>query len=71
VRTNGESVEQPLRRIGHLKSPARTNVLLSRAKKLLVIVGDIVHFETTTGTCWEKICGLIRAGRNVITLRNR
>jgi hypothetical protein len=71
VRTNGESVEQPLRRIGHLKSPARTNVLLSRAKKLLVIVGDIVHFETTTGTCWEKICGLIRAGRNVITLRSR
>ncbi len=45
VRSTQRDDRRPEANIGYLVSPNRTNVLLSRARKLLVIVGRIGHFE--------------------------
>jgi len=68
VRTNDFPVEDRFRRIGHLASPQRTNVLLSRAKQLLVIVGDFDHFRTTLDTPWRIVCEDIEAASARVTL---
>src|ERR1051326_6351287 len=56
VRTNDHPRGEVLKRIGHVESPQRANVLLSRARDLLVIVGDFGHFQNTKGTVWETVC---------------
>jgi hypothetical protein len=56
VRTNDTPPDNRLSRVGHLASPQRTKVLLSRAKQLLIIVGDCDHFKTTMNTPWRTIC---------------
>jgi superfamily I DNA and/or RNA helicase len=66
VRTNGISVDEPLSRIGHMAAPQRANVLLSRAKKLLVIVGDFTHFASTIGTVWADIGKHVRTHGAVV-----
>lgn len=53
VRTND------LKRIGHLADEQRMNVLLSRARKLLVLVGDFEHFNVTADTKWPAVCRII------------
>lgn len=45
VRSTQRDDRRPEANIGYLVSPNRTNVLLSRARKLLIIVGRIAHFE--------------------------
>ncbi|MBL9106380.1 MAG: AAA-like domain-containing protein [Myxococcales bacterium] len=45
VRSVQRDGSRPEANIGHLVSPNRVNVLLSRARKLLVVVGRIDHFE--------------------------
>jgi len=70
VRTNDMSAEDPFRRIGHLASPQRTNVLLSRAKHLLVIVGDFDHFRATPNTPWPKICDDVQTSGGRIKLES-
>lgn len=55
-------------RLGHLVSEQRVNVMLSRARRLLVIVGDMAHFEIrqadaasgASGDFWLKICDTVR-----------
>lgn len=59
VRTNDAPRDDKFRRIGHLASAQRSNVLLSRGKRLLVIVGDFAHFRDTLDTAWPIVCGLI------------
>ncbi len=56
VRTNDAPIDDRFRRIGHLASPQRTNVLLSRAKRLLIIIGDFAHFRATRDTPWRTVC---------------
>ncbi len=68
VRTNDQPPENAFGRIGHLAIAQRTNVLLSRAKHLLVIVGDYSHFRGTLGTDWGTICRGIEALRAKVTL---
>lgn len=46
VRSTQRETGRPEANIGYLVSPHRINVLLSRAKRLLVIVGRLGHFET-------------------------
>jgi len=45
VRSVQRDASRPEANIGHLVSPNRVNVLLSRARKLLIVVGRIDHFE--------------------------
>ncbi len=59
VRTNDAGRDDKIRRLGHLASSQRANVLLSRAKRLLVIVGDFDHFRQTPDTPWPTVCNLL------------
>ncbi|NVJ14293.1 AAA domain-containing protein [Myxococcus sp. AM010] len=45
VRSVQRDEKRPETNIGYLVSPNRVNVLLSRARKLLIIVGRLSHFE--------------------------
>lgn len=61
-------------RLGHLVSEQRINVMLSRAKRLLVIVGDMEHFdhvpeqhETSVRPFWPLICNAVRKGGSKVT----
>lgn len=45
VRSTQRDDQRPEANIGYLVSPNRVNVLLSRARQLLVIVGRLSHFE--------------------------
>ncbi|MFE7646612.1 AAA domain-containing protein [Streptomyces phaeoluteigriseus] len=46
-------------RVGHVSQPELINVLLSRAKRLLVIVGDRQHFTAHGGKQWRQIADVI------------
>lgn len=70
VRTNDAPKDDPLRRIGHVASAQRTNVLLSRARHLLIIVGDFNHFRDTVGTEWQIVCRVIDDAKARIELRD-
>lgn len=69
VRTNNVPEDDLLSRIGHISVRPRANVLLSRAKKLLVIVGDFIHFGSTRGSVWEDLCQHVRKYGTVVPLR--
>jgi len=47
VRGHGRESSDPKERIGYLAYPERVNVMLSRAQRLLVIVGHLRHFKGT------------------------
>lgn len=60
VRTNDHPADEGARnRIGHVADPKRANVMLSRPRKLLVLVGDFDHFKGTTGSPWPRVCETI------------
>lgn len=60
VRTNPFSAdEDPLKAIGHLAREDRVNVMLSRARRLEVIVGDFEHFARSTTPFWPQICATV------------
>ncbi len=60
VRTNDNPFDAGARkRIGHLADQQRMNVLLSRARKLLVLVGDFEHFKLTADTKWPAVCRVV------------
>jgi hypothetical protein len=42
--------------IGHAARPERINVMLSRARRLLVLVGNFEHFLSSGVDFWESIC---------------
>jgi len=66
------SWDQPLRNIGHLADPSRVNVMLSRARDLLVIIGSFDHFAGSGVPTWEKVTkaveqyGLRRSAKKVL-----
>jgi hypothetical protein len=51
--------EHPWKSIGHLTQPELVNVLLSRARQLLVIVGNYPHFRSSTDESWPDVCALV------------
>jgi superfamily I DNA and/or RNA helicase len=59
VRQN--SGQDALKRIGHLDNEARVNVMCSRAKRLLVLVGNYPHFDRTDSEVWNKLFTHFRA----------
>jgi|GEM_PF-5631849 len=59
--------EEPTKAIGFLVDPSRTNVMFSRARRLLVIVGSLSHFERHgKGTFWEPLCAYVRRERRFV-----
>jgi serine/threonine protein kinase len=50
------------RAIGFLREPSRVNVMFSRARRLLVVVGSLAHFEQHGARFfWKDICAYFRA----------
>lgn len=47
--------------IGFLREPERVNVLLSRARRLLVIVGDLATFARSEHAHWQSIVEYVRS----------
>lgn len=62
VRVN--NLGTPEERLGFLTLPNRINVLLSRARRLLILVGSYNHFKDSGVRFWEDICTqvMIRGG---------
>lgn len=52
--------------VGHTAQPDVVNVMLSRARSLLVVVGDMAHFERHGGTDWQKIIQVFRTVGRVV-----
>lgn len=52
--------DHPWLSLGHLSQPQLVNVLLSRARGLLVLVGDFQHFARFTETSWGQVCLAVR-----------
>ncbi|MET9182496.1 AAA domain-containing protein [Kitasatospora aureofaciens] len=46
--------------VGHVAQAELVNVLLSRARKLLVVVGDLPHFEEHGGEAWKHVTTVFR-----------
>ncbi|MFI2630550.1 AAA domain-containing protein [Streptomyces collinus] len=51
--------EQPWRSIGHLHEPELVNVLFSRAREHLILVGSFQHFRHNGGPMWADVCTLV------------
>ena len=66
VRFNNAEPDDVRGRLGFLDIPNRINVLFSRARLLLIIVGALPHFEATTGTFWNKLCTSVRNSKMVV-----
>ncbi|MFG2133930.1 AAA domain-containing protein [Streptomyces sp. NPDC048751] len=58
TRRGAEGLDEarPWLSLGHLSQPQLVNVLLSRARSLLVLVGDFEHFAGYGTTAWRQIC---------------
>jgi hypothetical protein len=59
VRNN--SFEAPMKGLGFLQSPERANVMFSRARRLLVILGSLTHFERFPDTHWAGVARYVRS----------
>jgi hypothetical protein len=59
ARNNSHS--DPRSALGFLEEPERVNVMFSRARRLLVIVGALKHFERQGVEHWEKIAAYVRS----------
>jgi hypothetical protein len=53
--------------IGHLSKPEVANVLLSRARRLLVLVGKFDHFASAGVPYWDSICATVRELGHVVS----
>ncbi|MDT3446730.1 AAA domain-containing protein [Pseudofrankia sp. BMG5.37] len=51
--------DRPLGNIGHLADPARVNVMLSRARDVLVMVGSYEHFAGSGVPFWETVTATV------------
>ncbi|MFJ8967044.1 AAA domain-containing protein [Lentzea sp. NPDC102401] len=62
-RARGVDVRQ---NVGHTASPEVINVMLSRAKQLMIVVGNLPHFERYGGPDWASVIAEFRkVGRTV------
>ncbi len=52
----GNEKRTPTARLGHLVSRERVNVMLSRGRRLLILVGSRDHFADSDVPFWNKIC---------------
>ncbi|MCX4094963.1 AAA domain-containing protein [Nocardia sp. alder85J] len=52
--------DHPAGNVGHVGQDEVANVLLSRAQRLLIVVGNLGHFERNAGPKWSIIAGAVR-----------
>ncbi len=50
----------PVRNVGHVGQDEVINVLLSRAKRLMILVGNLEHFGTHGGESWADVVKVVR-----------
>ena len=50
----------PYQNVGHVSDRARTNVLLSRAREVLVVVGRLDVYAHSAGPFWAKVAERFR-----------
>lgn len=55
------------RNVGHVGRRELINVLMSRAKRLLVVVGDLQHFATYGGEHWATVTKVLRHYGTVVS----
>ena len=55
------------RDIGFMSSPERLNVLLSRARKGLIMIGDAEHFSNARkgANLWQRLLKLLKDGKHI------
>jgi AAA domain len=58
VRTTRVS-DHPQQNVGHVGKDEVVNVLLSRAKRLLLLVGRFSHFRDNGGPTWQLVTGIV------------
>lgn len=56
----------PERNIGFLVSPEIVNVLMSRARRLLIVVGAFDHFRSSGVDFWKVLCDTVRSVGKVV-----
>ena len=67
VRNN--SLEQESKAIGFLAEPERVNVMFSRARRLLIIVGSLEHFSRFSDTHWGSVIDHVKESDAVVDPR--
>ncbi|MFD7732630.1 AAA domain-containing protein [Kitasatospora phosalacinea] len=63
---SGERGTTSQRNVGHTAQPDVVNVMLSRARSLLVVVGDMAHFERYGGADWQEVIKVFREVGRVV-----
>lgn len=55
------------RDIGFMSSPERLNVLLSRAREALIIIGNAEHFMNARkgGELWKQLLSMLKNGNRI------
>lgn len=53
--------------LGHVADPDVVNVMLSRARTLLVLVGNLKHFQEAGDPTWAAVTELVRSGGHVVS----
>jgi len=62
VRCNEAKRNELIKRLGFLVEAERVNVLFSRARALLIVVGSFDQFYKSESEFWPKLCDQIQAG---------
>lgn len=58
--------DDPVRNLGHVGKDEVANVLLSRAKRLLVLVGRFEHFRDNGGPTWRLVTDVVERYGHVV-----
>ncbi len=53
--------------LGHVADPDVVNVMLSRARTLLVLVGNLKHFEEAGDPTWAAVTELVRSRGHIVS----
>jgi hypothetical protein len=52
--------------VGHVSADEVINVLLSRAKRLLILVGRYEHFQENGGPTWRTVTEIVKKYGRVV-----
>jgi len=58
--------DRPTQNVGHVGRDEVVNVLLSRARRLLVLVGRFAHFRDNGGPTWQLVTGIVEQYGHVV-----
>ena len=67
VRDQVGKLGTPISNVGHVSSPSRANVMLSRARELLVVVGRWDIYASQAGTKWREVAEHFREHGEIVS----